>query len=424
MAKINTNDSTIHYIIEKQTSTETIVFLHGVGLDQTEFTYLFPYLKNYQLLSIDLRWHGNSKGEFYPEDEDNWDALFQDYLSVMDKEHIENYHIVSHGIGAQLAVELISRGIVKPTTLTVLSTPFYYPPNALKEGAKYRLQQIKGMTGKELGEWMIPQITITDDLEKQELIKAAFEKVNRNLYMDILRLNARALSLKKLTKLTMPTLLLNGELDVNYPPEITSLGAKYLPDCRTKIIQNASNMVHIDQPKETATIIDDFIQENNYRYKRRKKNLDLPYLSLLRRELESEGLRLVRIDFLTVFRMEVDGKVVEGKLNQRKAKELMAYLAYYGKVTKEKVFDALWPNASLQSAKNSLRVTIHHLRTLLKDAGIDDFIFTDTQYVWLNEKADIRCDVKEVTQGKRIVRHNQIFSDMPFDWVLEIPYEW
>ncbi|WP_047983318.1 alpha/beta hydrolase [Ornithinibacillus californiensis] len=423
MAKFNSVNASIHYIMKPNPTNDTIVLLHGVGLDHTEFNFLLPYLENYQLLSYDLRWHGQSDGTFYSSDEENWQVLINDFLVLLDKERINNFHIVAHGIGAQLTVELVSRGIVKPKTVTVLSTPFYYPKEVAEKGIQFRAEQIKGMSGRELGKWMIPQIMANHSEEKHEIILSAFDKVNLELYIDIFRLNANAISLEKLTKFTIPTLLLNGELDVNYPPELTSLSAKYLPDVRTKIIRNASNLVHVDQPKEVATIIHEFIEQHTYLSSGGVVGLDLPYLSLLHKELNRKEKLFIRVDFLTVFEMKVNGKIVYGKWNQRKAKELLAYLTYYGRSSKGKVYEALWPNSSEQNAQNLLRVAIHHLRTLLKNAGLEEFIFTDTQYVWINDKAEIRCDVIEAMNGIRVVPENQLFSDLPMDWTRDIQFE-
>ncbi|GGA78877.1 alpha/beta hydrolase [Ornithinibacillus halotolerans] len=422
MATIDLEDSSIHYKVQNQSASETIIFLHGVGLDHSEFNYVLPYFQNFKLVSYDIRWHGLSKGCFYANDEENWQALINDFITLIEQEKITNFHLVTHGIGSQLAVELISREFINPHSFTVLSTPFYYPQKVAEEGIKFRMEKIKGMTGRELGEWMIPQILETDNPDKHELVKSSFEKIDMDLYMDIFMLHARAISLEKLKKIKVPTLLLNGEFDVNYPVEINTLSANYLPDVRSKIIVGASNMVHIDQPKETAIIIEEFIQ--NHRYQKREKKVmpDFPYLSLLRQELQEKEL-LVRIDFLTVFEMRVNERVIQGKWNQRKAKELMAYLGYYGRTTKDVIYEALWPNASTSSAQNSLRVTLHHVRTLLKEAGIEDIIHADTQYVWLDEGIDIRCDVIEALNGQRTIPTNHLFSDMPVDWIMEIQYE-
>ncbi|SES90196.1 Pimeloyl-ACP methyl ester carboxylesterase [Oceanobacillus limi] len=424
MKKIDLTDATIHYDIKgcspSSEHANTIVFLHGVGLDHTEWHYLIPYLEDsYRLFTYDLRWHGLSSGTFYSDDERNWKALFIDFISLLEKEEITNYHLVGHGIGAQLGIELISSEMVKPLSYTILSTPFYYPASVAEKGIKYRTEKIKGMTGRELGAWMIPQIMETKDPEKHEHIKNSFEKARLDLYMDIFLLQANALDLEKLKKIFIPTLLLNGEMDVNYPPELTNISMKYLPNGRAKILRNASNMVHVDQPEHTAAHILEFIQEHDVKKRNTAKNLDLPYLDMLYEKIEKS--MLIRIDFLTVFQMQINGVKVEGKWNQRKARELIAYVAFFGKSTKEVVCEALWPNSNKVSAQNSLRVSIHHLRKLLKDAGYKNIIHSDMQYVWIDENIDVSCDVLEAMKEKvSLPPRHLLFSDIPSDWTMNI----
>lgn len=429
MRSIELRDASIHYdFIQGNSSCDksTIVFLHGLGLDQTTWQFLIPHFVGYELLTFDLRWHGNSSGVFYNSDEANWKALIHDFLALIDETGVKNYHLVTHGIGTQLSVEMIIRDIISPKTVTVLSTPFYYPKLVAEKGIAYRAEKIKDMTGGELGEWMIPQILVTTDPFKHETIKNAFEKVQIDLYLDILRLNAKAISLEKLTKVGVPALLLNGEFDVNYPPSLTTVSSNYLPHCRVKIVGNASNMVQIDQPENTAAFIKEFIQESNLMLSQQKKanELNLPYLHLLYAETKGSKDLFIRIDFLTVFHMSVNGIEIHGKWNRRKAKDLIAYLAYYGKSSKERIYDALWPGSNIRNVQNSLRVSLHHLRSMLKEAGLTDLVLSDSNYIWLNKNIEIQCDVKEAFNGKlELPSPNLLFSDLPADWTLQIQYE-
>jgi len=427
MKNIERNDSSICYkLIENKLTddVDTIIFFHGLGLDQTTWDYLLPELKDYRLLTFDFRWHGSSTGAYYASDEENWQALFQDFFAVMEKEELERYHFVTHGIGTHFCIELISRGMIAPETVTFLSTPCYYPGTVAKGALEHRESMLRGKTGRDLGEGMAPQLLVSRDSAKAELIINAYSKVRVDLYMDLLRLNARALSLEKLTKIEIPTLLLNGEYDINYPPSLTTLSSNYLPNCSVKIISQASNMVQIDQPEETARLIKEFIRQSGAGASRILPDLQLPYLKMLyKQSIDSTGL-VVRIDFLTIFKMEVNGRQVLGKWNQRKAKELIAYLAYYGKTPKEKLYAALWVEANTASAQNLLRVSLNHLRSLLKDNGLQDFVLTDAQYVWLNPVYQLHCDVKELMERLiDVPSSNLLFSDLPVEWIMDLQYE-
>ena len=60
----------------------------------------------------------------------------------------------------------------------------------------------------------------------------------------------------------------------------------------------------------------------------------------------------------------IDGKEVRNNL-RKKAEELMAFLVCHGGrfVTKERIIDALWPDADREKAANNLYVAFHNLKT-------------------------------------------------------------
>ncbi|MCU9613019.1 alpha/beta fold hydrolase [Caldibacillus lycopersici] len=426
MKVLKLSDSTIHYDRLKHTSKKskgTIVFLHGLGLDQTTWKYILPYFSASDRLTYDLRWHGYSDGVYYSNEEENWQALINDFMKLIEHEKIEEFHLVSHGIGVQMGVELISRGFITPQTFTILSTPCYYPTNVVKPAIKYRKDMMKQLSGTEFGEWMIPQIIRNQDPAKHEVIKCAYEKARLDIYMDLLLLNANALSEEKLVKIKTPTLLLNAEFDVNFPPSLTMLSAKYFSNHQVHLISNSNNMVQVDEPEQTANRIKDFIREK-LAQSSGKVNMDLPYLRLLYKEIRGTAKLQIRIDFLSIFRMTVNGIEIQGKWNQRKAKELIAFLGFYGKSPKEKVYEKLWPNSNKANVQNAFRVSLNHLRSLLKANGMEDLIYTDSQYIWLNPNYEIICDVREGLEGKReLPSEATLFADMPVDWVLELQYE-
>lgn len=403
----------------------TIVFLHGLGLDQTIWDLLINYLPDCDALTYNLRWHGNCSSLFYTTEEENWQQLIQDYLILMDKKGIDTYHLVCHGLGAILAVEMINRQLIQPLTVTILSTPFYYPRTVAEEGMKFRADKMKNMTGREFGEWLLPQILHSQDLDKRELVIRAFTKARIDVYMALLGMAAKIISLEKLTKIMIPTQVLTGEYDLNFPPSLTTLSINYLQLGSVKIISQASNLVHVDQPKQTAMYIKRFIQENHQKNRAPSLHqLKLPYLNSLYNHMKEQSTLLVRVDFLHLFKISINGHELHGKWNRRKARELIAYIAFYGKSSKDKLCDALWPDHNKRSAQNLLRVSIHHLRSIFNDNGVEHLIFTDTQYVWLNPDVQIQCDVKEVLEGKGAIPSTKLlFSDLPVDWALHLQYE-
>jgi DNA-binding SARP family transcriptional activator/predicted ATPase len=74
-----------------------------------------------------------------------------------------------------------------------------------------------------------------------------------------------------------------------------------------------------------------------------------------------------------------------------KVKELLFYLVAHPSRTKAQIGLALWPDASLKQLRNSLGITLYHLRRALGNSGW--IIFDDDQYRF-NRTLDYRFDVE------------------------------
>jgi DNA-binding SARP family transcriptional activator/CheY-like chemotaxis protein len=84
--------------------------------------------------------------------------------------------------------------------------------------------------------------------------------------------------------------------------------------------------------------------------------------------------------------------------SNRKGRTLLAYLAYNRnrRICKDILMDLFWPKVSPQSARNSLNVAIHSIRSSYStiDSNHNYLIYSDDCY-FLNPKLTIRIDVEE-----------------------------
>ncbi|KHF26721.1 AfsR/SARP family transcriptional regulator [Anoxybacillus ayderensis] len=72
----------------------------------------------------------------------------------------------------------------------------------------------------------------------------------------------------------------------------------------------------------------------------------------------------------------------------------MSYLAMFEKVSREKLIEVFWPDVPLSKAQNQLRVSLCHLRKILRDYS---FILEITpQFVRISE--NYQCDVIALQQ--------------------------
>lgn len=126
MNYIQTGDiqSYYEYYESASTSSTTIVFIHGTGLDSSYFHYLIPILRQqYSILLYDLRGHGQS--------EDGGKAatielLCDDLLSLVQALGLHNLVIVGHTFGANIAVHFADRYETLIESLILISPQAFF----------------------------------------------------------------------------------------------------------------------------------------------------------------------------------------------------------------------------------------------------------------------------------------------------------
>lgn len=90
--------------------SEWIVFIHGAGGSIKTWDYQVEEIQNhYNLLLIDLRDHGNSKGIQPAYSRYNFSIVSKDVLAVLDKEKIQEAHFVTLSFGSVVMQALYER---------------------------------------------------------------------------------------------------------------------------------------------------------------------------------------------------------------------------------------------------------------------------------------------------------------------------
>ncbi|KHF26720.1 putative aminoacrylate hydrolase RutD [Anoxybacillus sp. BCO1] len=262
MGYCKVNDATIYYeyIPSNNPNAETIIFGHGLGLDSTTWKLIIPYLQDFHLLTFDFRDHGRTRST---SSEISWDILYKDFKELLNFLKIKHYHYVGHGLGGLFGVELFGTFGEKASSFSLLSTPCYYPKNVAQKGIEFRKKMLFSHFDNFV-DFMIPQILYDRTNRKCQLIKEAYSRSNLARYIDWLKFIEQSLSLKKLGRITIPTLVLIGEFDINYPPSLITINANYFPQCKMYIIHEASNVIFVDQPKLVSEHLRIFFSKNRH----------------------------------------------------------------------------------------------------------------------------------------------------------------
>ncbi|WP_017756017.1 alpha/beta hydrolase [Calidifontibacillus oryziterrae] len=417
------------YIPSIHSSMETIILAHGLGLDMKSWEYIIPSLQNqFNILRFDFREHGGTTGSLL---ETNWITFYEDFTFLLTELKIDTYHFIGHGLGGHFGVELLSSFPNSAKSFILLSTTCYFPKNIGLKAIDCRKNLVYEQDGYpiKVAKMMSSQIFYPNTKEKEEYLIKAFSKVSVESYFNILLYILDSLSLEKLKNIKIPVLLLFGEYDKNYPPNLTNLSASYFPDCKAYIIPNSSNMVQVDQPELTAQLINDFLMDiqsadiSHVDLPPHRSELDNAILKII--ETGQQNIKkgdLLRIDALSSFAVFLNGKKIEGKWQQRKAKEIFCYIALNKFVNRERLYDVFWEEVPLKKAQNHLRVALNHLKQLLGTEAFDD-IFSITNNT-IETNCDVTCDLidlenklneilEETNYIERNKKNNILIANLP-----------
>lgn len=430
MAYFIKNNTKLYYdYFSSNENREVVVLIHGLGLNSTVWGELTPLLtKEYDIVCYDVRGHGKSERGT---EELSWELLVKDLLDLLNSLKIDNFHIVSNGIGSYIGLQLSLSGSKRLQTLTLISSSVYFPKEIAERMAQVRRNLTQNQSMAALSRHMVDNIYYKADPAGIKLLLDAFQKVSIEVYFEYVNISIPNYALEKAQQIYTPTLALAGEYDRTFTPNLIYLSTQSLQSHRYLIVPNASNQAHMDAPTIVNEWICDFIRDFNLGVFNREKHVTNEWFFEIQntvqkiidigyQEVEMKAPHL-EINLLNGFEVFWNGREIEGKWNQRYAKRLLAYLVVHRKVTREQLYDEFWGDLDINRARNQLRVSLHHLKNLFQICEVNP-LDIDREQITLsrNVVSDlykfldlVNVAFKEVRMEKKIAHIQEIMNQLP-----------
>lgn len=398
MSYVQTGDVRTYYEYYESaaTSTTTVVFIHGFGLDCTYFRNLIPILRqNFSVLLYDLRGHGASE---YSCGTDTLELLCNDFFTLVQSLGLEDLVIVGHSFGAAIAVHFANMHERLVNSLVLISPQIFLPLPSLVKEKEFREELAKGQTLEMLAQYMVQRLTVKHHEESiSKRIIQSYARLPVPMYLNYSDI-ALKFKLEHLRQNHKPTLVLSGELDPLFPPAFTSFYSAFLHHSTFLIVPGSSNMVFVDQPIYTGEWISQFILK--------PKNVNTEtrfYTEALLKQLMMEGYnQLLGKNKLSIkciggFEIRINGRTIREGWNTRYAKNILIYLAFHRTATREELCDALFPDMDAKKALSNLRVYLNHFAKLLEPfPGESPCLTIDRDSVFFNYT--VECDLEDVLE--------------------------
>lgn len=252
-------------------SKKCLIFLHGLGGDLTAWNPEREHFEalGFSTIAVDLRGHGLSeKGnstKFY-----GFENLAQDIEFLIEQEKLEKPVLIGHCFGGMVAIYVAARNPKILKSLILIDTS-YEPPKFLGKNLFERTMLRKIIR---FGVAIIPNMKIRGHVDFTKFIGTPDFDIKR-FTSDVIHTSLKSYLLlsEKLTsynaknlleKITVPTLVMEGENDTIFPPEIAEYLAKRIKKSTLEIIPDANHILVITNPQEVSNCIEDFFGTIQY----------------------------------------------------------------------------------------------------------------------------------------------------------------
>ena len=261
-----TDNLNIYFEVQgNENAKETLVFLNGLSQSTVSWILTTPYFKNdYRIVLMDFIFQGQSDktGEWR-----SFDTHARDVVSVLDYLKIDKAIIAGLSYGSLVAQHLAINHGNRISKLLLISTFAHKTPyydaielswwRALEFGGYNLMLDI--MLPSVLSENYFLNPLIPIDLMKQTRQEANEDK--QALFKLMRATKERVDYRPELKKITVPTIVIQGEKDLLLPVHMAGEVAKAIPNSQFKVIPHVGHTLNLEAVPQMVAIIKDFLKQ-------------------------------------------------------------------------------------------------------------------------------------------------------------------
>jgi 3-oxoadipate enol-lactonase len=242
-------------------SGEALVFLHGFCGSMSYWDEIAPNLsKDYRVILIDLRGHGNSSSSVYPF---TIDDMAKDIKEILESLHLGRVHLFGHSLGGYITLSLVEHFPEKLKGYGLIHSTAYPDSDVAKQGRVVAAESIEMNGIQPFIDGLVPKLFTDDSLSNLKEAVAVTKEIgystnSKAAQQTLLAMKRRPDRNDILRKKSIPLLLVAGEQDKIIPFEKTlSIKANHI---QSKIIHQAGHMSMYEKPQELIQAIREFLQ--------------------------------------------------------------------------------------------------------------------------------------------------------------------
>ena len=257
---INIDENKIRYL-ESGNSDNTLVLIHGLGASANRWEYVIPHFKkNYRVIVPDLIGFGYSDKPLVDYTTDFFSEFLKKFLEKLD---IKNPVLIGSSLGGQIIAEYTLNNnsavqklvLISPSGVMKHSTPALdaYVMAALypnQEAAKNAFEMMSGSSKN-----IDPKI-VEGFVKRMRLPNAKMAFMSTLLGLK----NSQTLT-EKLSSITVPTMVVWGELDPVIPVKYADSIVSTIKDCRFYRMDGCGHTPYVEVPETFVKIVMEFLRK-------------------------------------------------------------------------------------------------------------------------------------------------------------------
>lgn len=239
---------------------EAIVYIHGVGSTAAIWDYQLQALGDrYRNFAIELRGNGAAKHDPDPAVISR-EGFARDVLAIADAENIARFHLVGCSLGGVVSFELWRRAPDRIASMTIVGSFAKYPKSS--EAVASIVDAVSGVESLETFARARVEKILPPGASPRRFEETIAQMARKSLpcYLASTRATWTGDYRAELHSISVPTLVVCGELDPIAPVPLSEEIAAGIPEAQLEIVAGAGHVVNADAPAAFNTLLTNFLE--------------------------------------------------------------------------------------------------------------------------------------------------------------------
>ncbi|HEX2154889.1 MAG TPA: 3-oxoadipate enol-lactonase [Acidimicrobiia bacterium] len=233
-----------------------LVLLHSLGTASAMWSAQATALEDrYRVLRVDLRGHGESDA---PPGPYAIEMLGRDLLEVAQAAGLDRFHLGGISLGGQIAqwVAIHHAEHLKSVILSNTAARIGSEQGWTDRIAAVRQRGLSGISGMVVSGWFSEGFT---DDEARSRATAMFEQTDPEGYIGCCHALATADLRDAVEEISMPTLIIAGEVDRSTPLSDAEWLHQRIPGSRLEVLEGRAHLPNLEEPEEYSGLLTDWL---------------------------------------------------------------------------------------------------------------------------------------------------------------------